>query len=1329
MALKTAVNTFEGGMNKDVVRKAMKANSYHDARNVSISGDNENYSIMGMEGSVQNTLLSSTEASYGDPSMMAIVECQILNKDASPDEIVSGFAYIVKLEHDSLALGMIKIFLHIPSSGTNMKIYELSYNSDDFDHPDKLSAFAFSEAGQDYIYFTDIQRFLRKIPCIFETGTTYSDRETRLIPRSATDAGLEAVGLMASGGNLLTGKYDVYVRALDTTNNKASDWSVALSNIKVHNDSPSQPTPYDGTTGTVTNKKLSLSSYISTAFLASYDSFQYAVVEKIHGLQSYSTATLGVPIDVSAHTPDTFLFWDVKANGAGSIISIADLIIDDASIETAEAITTKNNRIIAGGIKYKNLTLDHPSGLPQMQSPSGVIVDRVSPAASPGYFRGECYRFGVVYYNEDGAFGPVTPLDFSAAPATYNFATSGTDIKFPDRTDNTDWAIFNGAATVATTLRINMDSIINHPTWAKGMMIVRAKRKKNILFQTPLIPSILVQPAKVVGEYPVLDSNGDTYEATVKDPDGSWFPKNFFRPWNYNIVQGPAGSGYRGTEYNSSNGGRNRDSTIFTVFDPNHIYGLGDPYEFNNGHDVRVVDIAMLQSNHTKYSVDPTVAAGSNNPGNYQDTEMHGTFAAVDGDFYYVNDSDASAAPVFDWTGGSANSSSKVADYQRIENFNTGVTMTKADSTETTPSESSFKFGDYQSIMPEGIDEGTPGNGLKMGVMALADDMADASHYCADATSSGKYFVNHAFVNTAEILGSRLTLPAALVDQNDMLEVTANTNAVCIVNIESGLGDDRYGEEGEQLEYYATDHFHSFTTAELTTDGGSGIEGGSLVPVATGNILGGDCFTTQHSFKISDNSFSVGTVGQLTVGAADTADDIIRWGRSFEDPARIISRTLPLRSVSQVITVFLESEVNAQVLSRNVYSPIAASLTYEYPSGASELKAPFLYDYSTDLSAKEDGKVFFVDDYTVTDNTNFPSRLVYSNQKIYNSYEEGFDRYPVLNFFDLEERYGDVSNLHTFKDRVYAFQENAISYIPISKGVIETADGINMSLQTGAIIGTPLFASTYHGASVGTNALSNNDVIFAIDRGRGAIIAFDGSSVTDLSSKGMETFFRGADYTDVAYDYSRKELIVYDRRATAINPGSNENLKFRPVIFSDKTKAWISEIDGTSTDFIGIAWQTPPTKTVAQPRVKNGLMAMAVSSENIDIHDMYENTTTTSIFGANLTPYIDYTINKEILNVKTFDGMAFYSDGLLAEAIVSTYIPEEDQDTTITFPSLSREGVYRAKTLRDSENRRMRSEYADVKLSWDPTVIANLSHTVMKYRISKRAITKEEDGR
>jgi len=1305
MPLENAVNTFDGGLNKDVSPRFRKNNTYFDARDVSLSGDEDNFSLKPIAGSTLHDALDILESGYGDAKVLGSTSCNIYYKNPSTLEWTNekGFVYIIRQKKTIPADGgKIKIYLHVPDAPDinfkQEKIYDEEYTLDiSGEHQEMVGVFAYSEGGIDYIYFTDGERFLRKIPAKMESSVTYSDRETRLIPASITE--LYPSATIQFGGFLLYGAYDFYLRLVDSVDEKASDWSPSTDTIRITDADHSTQTISDGSIGSISSKKVKLSITISQEMLDNYDSIQYSVVERVFGISTYQTASLSSLYDISGEIAGNIFDIYITSNSNINTISVSDLIIDDASIESAKSISTKNNRLIAGGIKYKNLLSDN--GTPGFVN-NGVTIASLSSTNEIGYWRGEVYRYGIAYFNEDGAYGEVTPFDFSGVLGTVNFSSVGTDFKFPSRSDDHSWSILDSSTGTPRAIGLTISKVINHPTWAKGFTIVRTLRKKNIQFQTPLVPSTLVQPAQVLGNYPVLDSDSTAYSATPGDPSGTWMPKNFFRPWNYAIEQFAS----FGVRYNIFGSKQLRDQYIFSVFDPRHIYGLGDQYVFSSNDIANVVDIALLSNVNSVYSVGPTVTDGDNNAGNYKNTSAHGSFVAVSTDDYFVDDR-KSGSPSFTFSGG-GNNSSKLADYQTMENFGESVVMTKGDETTAVYPESSNRFGGYRELQPDGLTEGITPNNQKMSVIATEERMSDATLYCATTTAAGHY-ATYGFGATSsiKISDTYLTQSALLENRNDFELTATKTNAVSVVNIESGLGDDRYGAISEAYEYIPVKTIN-FSTSELTS-----VSAGAYVEVSTGQMFNGDCYITPHSFKISDGAYSVSDVAELNDGANETADDKERWGISFNKGSglAIIDRAIALNAVSQSITLYLESDVDSLSLDRSVYNPSVASKTYEYPYGKGELKTPFIYNYPTDLSIFGDGKVFYPNKIEDTDNRNYPSRLIYSDQKIYQSFEEGFDRFRVLNTYDLEERNGDISNLHIFKDRLYCFQESGISYIPIDKQVVETADGIDMSLQSGAIIGTPLYLSTYYGSSTDTEVVSNDVSMFAIDKDKWAILSTNGESIKDISSNGIESFVRRKTYNSFCYDYSKKELIVYDRI------GVNTD---RPLVWSDKIGGWVSEYTKGAYDFMSLNW-IDSTKNDGL----YGITGSGSGDSNLAIYELY-NGSSSGIFNTATTPYVSFTVNQDILNSKTFDGLAIYSTGGLSQATVWNNKYSSVTPLNVT----DRENIYRVKTLRNTgDNARVRGEYANVKIEWNPATINNISHALMKYRTSKRVINKPRDAK
>jgi hypothetical protein len=154
-----------------------------------------------------------------------------------------------------------------------------------------------------------------------------------------------------------------------------------------------------------------------------------------------------------------------------------------------------------------------------------------------GYFRDEVYRFAITYYDEFGNYSRPVILDLSGATGITNTTAAnrvseGKDFRFPPRTSARFGTPLNSFGHIQA-LGLRLIGLKNHPKWAKGFAILRAPRKKKILFQTPVVPSILVMPATALGEYPSQRRNAQGKELPLlnveaSNPDGSFFPKNFF---------------------------------------------------------------------------------------------------------------------------------------------------------------------------------------------------------------------------------------------------------------------------------------------------------------------------------------------------------------------------------------------------------------------------------------------------------------------------------------------------------------------------------------------------------------------------------------------------------------------------------------------------------------------------------------------------------------------------------------------------------------------------------------------------------------------------------
>src|SRR5690606_33698131 len=284
-----------------------------------------------------------------------------------------------------------------------------------------------------------------------------------------------------------------------------------------------------------------------------FDFLQIAVVENTGATDAINASLLEIESIAS-----TSLTLDYKSNSKIGTIPLEDLVVDLAQIDKVKTLNVKDNRLFAGNVHYTKLEFDN--GTPAITS--GTVITSDSSNADSfsddefasnkkGYWRGEVYRFGVVYTDAFGNKSPVIPLDLSGV--TDNNISGGlTDMKFPDRT-NGNYTLFNSSGRLQS-LGLRLTGLTNHPSWARSLEIVRVDRKKgfrNILFQSPIIPMVEVHGIGALADYPNFVSyDSGTAEREVPDAQpmtagSTLVPKNMLWPEQRAITinQSSAGSG------------------------------------------------------------------------------------------------------------------------------------------------------------------------------------------------------------------------------------------------------------------------------------------------------------------------------------------------------------------------------------------------------------------------------------------------------------------------------------------------------------------------------------------------------------------------------------------------------------------------------------------------------------------------------------------------------------------------------------------------------------------------------------------------------------------
>jgi hypothetical protein len=705
-------------------------------------------------------------------------------------------------------------------------------------------------------------------------------------------------------------------------------------------------------------------------------------------------------------------------------------------------------------------------------------------------------------------------------------------------------------------------------------------------------------------------------------------------------------------------------SAIVFLYPPSDLYNSDgntlQEYVSNPNDELVSVDIAFLRLEfHRDDLQDATY-----NDGEFKGTNVGGAFFAFEEDDYFYKwkgtEAVQTAPPL---RRGVANP--KIGEALRIMAGSSGRTFANRSLGMYSPN-----VEKHSDVEVGGLDEGYAPDVMESYAVRLEGvGVEDVTYRCFDSST----LTNN--VNTpiggADVITSATThfngINKGLIEATGYGEasnkfITANTtslygdagttkfstyvSAIEICNVERDLGDLRYGDEEDVLPFIFTGAEYAFTDAELLL-----VEAGTEVTKDI-DVWGGDCYIGLHTFKITNSVYS------LTDAAADfdgsgghgsKSEQSEKWGHYFDKnfaatgetttAGTDVNRPIGLKGASQTITVLLESEINPELAEKNQHNEYdyafrsttsISNMPVPMVEDAGQIASKFAYRYNLDYGSENVYKVFFPLNTYEKNVVNFDGRIAYSDQKVYLSDAEGFDRFRVLSIYDQNETYGAVSSLPVMGDKLYSIQEKSLSYIPIDADVIESADGVNISIRSGEVIGTPIYIDTVHGTQHPKTVKKDKDTFYFVDKQKSEVCLVTDGGVTLLSRVLMESYFtdmlsRVTTHSDLSavYDNKKKEYWVTHR--------NNDT-----AVYNAMGNVWTARYpeDSSSNTLGGLR---------VQDKMYVAGLGSAAGVSNLATHDVmmktvYDTGAIGQWWNTQYTGFVKFYVNPEPEAIKTFDA-------------------------------------------------------------------------------------------
>lgn len=611
--------------------------------------------------------------------------------------------------------------------------------------------------------------------------------------------------------------------------------------------------------------------------------------------------------------------------------------------------------------------------------------------------------------------------------------------KYPDRCDSQFSILSDNDIPYAIGLELEVS---NHPTWAKGAVILRQKRKENILFQTPHIPCIGVRgvPTQGVGAITYSPTNTDDVDLSKADYEKQYdfiCPKIFglghaknigvlqnnlytqtsglgtneayysvFYPYyqnqdnNYNDITHI----YYGEDGNGGSTGFLPNSPLFNAEIPNYIVAIPPEYVFNrNGEptypinllgkeSIRIVDAVMLKRKILQEDVDKI--------------EIANKYSALTHQQYFYN----TPYVLKDYTLGS-----QYNDYfVKLQDLITGITNVKAEKQYLiTLSSSDFLlspkpfsgkslghielYGAYEKLaQQQNSSNAVPGgtnyfNGLQQTqrqvLIRTSEKMLDLTKFVYDGIYSGNNI----------LLFPQLSVPTIKI--YDTAHLTENIGKIDVSGV--GLGFDMNDFPLDTGTVFVDDNDFEGATYilniekglsdnrynKLSTDWyftGAYFE---LTPTEVANntpkrleVWGGDCFVTKYAVKINNNSPRVSDIYE---NIHAEADDYISYEGSGNPPMEFkhCVKTGIFKNNVEFLELFIESKINT------LYHEELSEFPAYIGTQIGEYTKPYFYQYNGGYSVENSTKVFSTTndqcEQKHLNNNHYPARIVWSDKRLY----------------------------------------------------------------------------------------------------------------------------------------------------------------------------------------------------------------------------------------------------------------------------------------------------------------------------------------------------------
>ena len=262
---------------------------------------------------------------------------------------------------------------------------------------------------------------------------------------------------------------------------------------------------------------------------------------------------------------------------------------------------------------------------------------------------------------------------------------------------------------------------------------------------------------------------------------------------------------------------------------------------------------------------------------------------------------------------------------------------------------------------------------------------------------------------------------------------------------------------------------------------GSYIDISSGVNSTSSYVFGGDTYLGLFDYsilRITDPLVNEDEPGSFILNAANHGGD---GGTTNLSTIKLRNR----KHISALIP--LESSINLHIVNSKAfvssgYSPFIQEEPGVYNPGlnvgstyswSQEYKQ---YDYNSAYSSENSAIGYFTKLLIEKSNRKFDVRIWNSEAKTNNELIDSWSKFKIANYIDLDTKYGQITGLSAFKDRLYFWQEKSFGLVDVKPRSLITDNSGELTLGTGGILTRFDYVSTNNGIATGSiNGIAESD--------------------------------------------------------------------------------------------------------------------------------------------------------------------------------------------------------------------------------------------------------------